>query len=69
MIKNISEMIEFIQNQKRTEKKVSLDRMRKICSFYGNPHEKLKYIHVGGTNGKGSIVSYLRDIFILIMRL
>lgn len=64
MIKNISEMIEFIQNQKRTEKKVSLDRMRKICSFYGNPHEKLKYIHVGGTNGKGSIVSFVKNILL-----
>ena len=64
MIENVSQMIEFIQGQKRSEKKVSLDRMRKICSFYGSPQNDLKYIHVGGTNGKGSIVSYIKNILI-----
>lgn len=28
----------------------------------GNPHEKLKYIHVAGTNGKGSTVAFISNI-------
>lgn len=32
-----------------------LDRMRHMMEALGNPHESLRCIHVGGTNGKGSI--------------
>ena len=57
-------MIDYIQTRKRTEKKVSLDRMKKFCSICGNPQLKIKYIHVGGTNGKGSVVSFLKNILL-----
>ncbi|MCI7211659.1 MAG: bifunctional folylpolyglutamate synthase/dihydrofolate synthase [Ruminococcus bromii] len=39
-----------------------LDRMRVLLERMGNPQDKLKYIHVAGTNGKGStceIISYV----------
>ena len=32
-----------------------LDRMRTLLDLLGNPHESLRCVHVGGTNGKGSI--------------
>ena len=64
MINDINEMISFIQGLKRSEKKVSLDRFRAISEVYGSPHLGFKYIHVGGTNGKGSVVSYLKNILI-----
>lgn len=62
MITDIKEMIAFIQSQKRSSKKVSLDRFKTICKVYGSPEMGQKYIHVGGTNGKGSVVSYLKNI-------
>lgn len=62
IIKNISEMIDYIQTRKRTEKKVSLDKMKKYCEIFNNPEKNIKYIHVGGTNGKGSVVSFIRNI-------
>lgn len=34
--------------------KPGLENVLKISEMYGNPHEGLKCIHVGGTNGKGS---------------
>lgn len=34
-----------------------LDRMRAILDALENPHEDLKCVHVGGTNGKGSVVA------------
>lgn len=61
MFKNVVDLINFIESQKRMNPKVSLDRFRKICEIYGNPQNGLKYIHVGGTNGKGSTVSFIKN--------
>jgi len=42
---------------------LSLDRMERILARLGNPERQLPpVIHVAGTNGKGSTVSYLRHI-------
>jgi dihydrofolate synthase / folylpolyglutamate synthase len=42
---------------------LSLDRMHDILEKMGNPQNKLPpVIHVAGTNGKGSTISYLRSI-------
>jgi dihydrofolate synthase / folylpolyglutamate synthase len=42
---------------------LSLDRMQHILTRLGNPQENLPpVIHVAGTNGKGSTVSYIRSI-------
>ena len=43
---------------------LSLIRIRKLLSKMNNPHLNLpKIIHVAGTNGKGSVTSFLRSIF------
>lgn len=34
--------------------KPGLDNIIKLCDYLGNPQEKFRSIHVGGTNGKGS---------------
>ncbi len=34
-----------------------LDRMRALLAVMGNPHESLRCVHIGGTNGKGSIAA------------
>ena len=36
-----------------------LDRILMMMEAFGNPHEKLKFIHVAGTNGKGSSCAFL----------
>jgi dihydrofolate synthase/folylpolyglutamate synthase len=41
----------------------SLDNMINLLSKFGNPHLKLKFIHVAGTNGKGSVCMMLASIF------
>ncbi len=38
-----------------------LDRVRMMMEALGNPERNLKSIHVGGTNGKGSTVAFLRE--------
>ena len=43
---------------------LSLTRIRKLLSKMNNPHLNLpKIIHIAGTNGKGSVTSFLRSIF------
>lgn len=43
--------------------KEGLDGIITLCERLGNPQEKLKYIHVAGTNGKGSSSHFLASIF------
>ncbi len=44
--------------------KLGLDTIRSILEGLGNPHEKYRTVHVAGTNGKGSIASYLARILL-----
>lgn len=62
MFKDINEFILFVEAQKRNEKKTSLDRMKKIAEIYGNPQDGLRFIHITGTNGKGSVCSFIESI-------
>ncbi|MGN0454101.1 MAG: bifunctional folylpolyglutamate synthase/dihydrofolate synthase [Ruminococcus sp.] len=41
-----------------------LDRIKKLLSLMGNPQDKLKFIHVAGTNGKGSVCQLLSSVLI-----
>ena len=36
--------------------------MQSLCDFFSNPEKDLKIIHVAGTNGKGSVSSYIENI-------
>ncbi|MFD2169001.1 bifunctional folylpolyglutamate synthase/dihydrofolate synthase [Tumebacillus lipolyticus] len=42
--------------------KPGLERMQAMLERLGRPHEQLKFLHVAGTNGKGSTCSYLANI-------
>lgn len=64
MFTKLNDLISFIENQKRNEKKENLDYFRKLCFLFNNPQNKKKLIHIGGTNGKGSTVSFIQNILI-----
>ena len=42
--------------------KPGLENIIKLCELFGNPQEKLKMIHIGGTNGKGSTSNMLASV-------
>lgn len=42
--------------------KPGLERMEKLMELLGNPERRLKFIHVAGTNGKGSVCAYLSEV-------
>lgn len=51
---NYSQALNYIHSQKRFGPKPGLERITKLLSLLGNPQEKLRFVHVAGTNGKGS---------------
>ena len=48
------EAIKYIHSTSNFFCKPGLERIRELCLGLGNPQKDLKFIHVGGTNGKGS---------------
>ena len=53
---------QWIINYRTDQPHFGLERMEKLLAFRGNPHLKLKVIHIGGTNGKGSTIAFLKNM-------
>ena len=49
----------FIEESLKFGINLGLDRMNELDKLLGNPEKKLKVVHVAGTNGKGSTVTFL----------
>ena len=54
--------VEYINTPHWQESRLGMDRIRELMQRLGNPQEKLKFVHVAGTNGKGSTCAYLSSI-------
>lgn len=61
---NYEKAIELLTSQGKFYINLGLDRIEKILELLGNPHKHMKFIHVAGTNGKGSVCAILNSIFI-----
>lgn len=59
---NYDEAIRFIRQYESTGISLGLGRMRELCARLGNPEKKLRFIHIAGTNGKGSTAAYISSI-------
>lgn len=44
--------------------KHSIEETREFLSYLGSPEENIKIIHVAGTNGKGSVCSYISSVLV-----
>lgn len=53
---------EFVSERKNFGVKPGLSRIFKLLNLLNNPQNNLKYIHVAGTNGKGSVCHMLSSI-------
>lgn len=63
-VKDYQAALAFIHGRTKFKKSPQLDRMRLFAAELGNPERKFKSIHVTGTNGKGSTVAFLRELFL-----
>ena len=58
---NIDQAIEFIHSLYR-KAVPGLDRIRKLLALLGDPQKELKFVHIAGTNGKGSTAAMTASI-------
>ena len=56
--------MKFIENSQKFGSRLGLDRIEKLCELLGNPQDDLKFIHIAGTNGKGSTSVFINNILI-----
>jgi dihydrofolate synthase/folylpolyglutamate synthase len=57
------EAIEFLYSLRLFGTKLGLENAFKLAALAGDPHEHLRFIHVAGTNGKGSTCAMLESIY------
>lgn len=58
------DVIDYIQKISTFGSKSGLERIEQLLNYLDNPHYNLKFIHVAGTNGKGSTCAMLESILV-----
>lgn len=53
---------QWIANYRTDQPHFGLERIVELLALRGNPHLKLKVLHIGGTNGKGSTIAFLKKM-------
>lgn len=59
---NYEQAMEYIHKVKWQGSKPGLSRTRELLAMLGNPEKKLKFVHIAGTNGKGSTAACCESI-------
>ena len=57
------EAIQFLYDLRWFGAKLGLENTLKLAELVGNPHHQLRFIHVAGTNGKGSTCAMLESVY------
>lgn len=52
----------YLANQNKSGMNLGLGRMKELCRRLGNPEKELSFIHIAGTNGKGSTAAFLSSM-------
>lgn len=59
---NYKETLEYIHAVSWTGSRPGLERISELLHKMGDPQDRLKFVHVGGTNGKGSFCAMLSSV-------
>lgn len=59
---NYNEAMEYISEINKLGSILGLENMKNLCAQLGNPQKDLPFIHITGTNGKGSTGAFLEGI-------
>ena len=62
MFKTEAEALQYIHTRTRFGSQKSLDRIRALMKALGDPQKTLRFVHVAGTNGKGSVSTMTAQI-------
>ena len=58
---NLKETIDYLNDQKHVNIKPGLETIRALMSQLGDPQRGLRFVHIAGTNGKGSTASFIEN--------
>lgn len=56
------EVMEYIESISGLGIVPGLESIRELCRRLGNPQNALRFVHVAGTNGKGSVSAYIAEV-------
>ncbi len=61
---NIEEAEEYLNGIPRFSKKTTMENERRILELLGSPEKGQQFVHVAGTNGKGSVCAFMSRILL-----
>lgn len=61
---NYSDALNILKNKQSLGIKPGLERIKRLLDIMGNPQDKLKIVHIAGTNGKGTVAYAIADALI-----
>ena len=64
MFKDVNAAFGFIKKTSWMGAKLDLSRITKLCALLGNPQKKLRFVHIAGTNGKGSTSAMISSVLV-----
>lgn len=56
------EAMEYVDSVQKYGIAPGLDNIRNLCERLGNPQEGLNFVHIAGTNGKGSVLAFVSTV-------
>lgn len=59
---NYKESLDYIEEMKALGSVPGLETIEELCKRLGNPQDSLFFVHIAGTNGKGSVLAYTYSI-------
>ncbi len=63
---DINEAMSFINSYTKSGGRITdLSRARQLMEHIGSPEKRLRFVHIAGTNGKGSTLEYISNALIL----
>lgn len=57
-----NEAMDYINSVSKKGSVLGLDTTRELLARVGNPQDKLKLVHIAGTNGKGSVLAFVSNV-------
>lgn len=59
---DFTEAMKYIEEKNKLGQRPGLERIKELLLRLGNPQDKVKCLHIAGTNGKGSVFAFMQDI-------
>ena len=56
------EALEYINGASWRASRLGLERITELLERLGEPQKQLRFVHVAGTNGKGSICAFIASV-------